>query len=435
MGLRGGRRPASQSSINGAALTTPLPPPYKGGEPACQLLSEEGSGVGGGAEAVNLSSGFRQKEFFMTCSSLRNGLLACSVCLFLAGANVLRGETGRSQTARAPGLAGPEKIVQYVRDRFRVPDGVKLTAEPLGNSQFPVFYQTVVTADDGKEKRASNVFITKDGRCFVLGNVFALQQGSTAELIRCVREVTKLPSQTELKIGTFNKTPYPQFLKSVITASDGKNTPTAEIFITQDRRTGIMGIVVPFREDFVRSMIKTKDVPSLGPSNAPVTVVEYADLQCPMCARLHEFLEKDLLPKYGDKVRVIFKEFPLPGHDWSATAAVANECAYQINPSAFPSYRTLIFGNQNVINVANVRERLLSLADGAGVDRSRLTVCIDSKASLSRVEAGRQEGKDLGVNMTPTTFVNGRIIVGLPSEAAFDKIVDEALLASVVSRN
>ncbi len=368
----------------------------------------------------------------MTNPSLRDRLLTCSLCLFLVGGNALAAETGLPQDARAraaTGLASPEKIVQYVRDRFNVPESVKLTAEPLRNSQFPVFLQTTVTSDDGKEKRANNFFITRDGRCFVWGNVFALPQGSTDEIIRCVREVTKLPPQTELKLGTFNETVYPQFLKGVITASDGKNARTAEIFITKDRRTGILGIVLPFREDFVRGLIKTKNVPSLRPSNALVTVVEYADLQCPTCARLHEFLEKELLPKYGDKVRVIFKEFPLPWHDWSSAAAVANECAYQINPSAFPGYRTLIFANQNTINASNVRERLLALGDDAGVDRSRLTACIDSKASLSRVEAARQEGKNLGINGTPTTFVNGRIIAGLAPQATYYKIVDEALLA------
>jgi len=365
-------------------------------------------------------------------AGLRNALLR-GVCLLLLGAGVLRGETGRPPGARAPAAnrpVSPEKIVQFVRDRFEVPESVKVTASSLDVSPFPGFFATTVTTDDGKEKRASEVLITKDTRCFVLGNVFALREGSTAELIRCLREVTKLPPQTELKVGTFNKAPYPQFLKSVITASDGKNTQTAEVFITKDRRTGILGIVLPFREDFVQSLIETKDAPSQGPSNAPVTVVEYADLQCPMCARLHDFLEKELLPKYGDKVRVIFKEFPIPGHDWSTTAAVANECAYQINPERFPGLRTLIFANQSAINAANVRERLLSLGDEAGVDASRLAACIASKTSLSRIEASRQEGHDLGVNKTPTSFVNGRIIIGLPSQAAFEKIVDEALLAS-----
>jgi len=366
----------------------------------------------------------------MASSSLRNGLLACGVCVLLISAASMPGKTGVESRATSPAeVASPEKIVQFVRDRFEVPENVTLTAEPLDKSPFPMFYQTVVTSDDRKQKRTNNVFVTKDGRCLVLGNVFALHDGSTADLIRCLREAAKIPPQTELKLGAFNKTPYPEFYKSVVTANDGKNTQSGEVFITKDRRTGILGIILPFREDVVRSMINTRNMPSQGPANAPVTVVEYADLQCPTCARLQEFLEKQLLPKYGDKVRVIFKEFPIPGHDWSGTAAVANECAYEINPSAFSSYRTLIFANQTTINATNVRERLLSLGEQAGIDAVKLATCLDSKASLPRVEAGRQEGNNLNVNRTPTSFVNGKIIIGLQTESAWDKIIADALLA------
>ncbi len=368
----------------------------------------------------------------MTGFPLRNVFLTCAVCLLLAGPGVLRAETSRQQAIRElqPGeVATPGKIVQYVRDRFALPDSVIVTASPLDNSPFPGFFATTVTTDDGKQKRANNVLISRDGHCFVLGNVFALNQGSPAELLRCIREATKLPPQTELKLDDFAKTPYPQFLKSVMTANDGKKTQTANVFITKDKRTGILGFVVPFREDFVQGLIRTEGFPSKGPGNAPVTIVEYADLQCPMCARLHDFLERVLLPKYGDKVRIVFKEFLIPGHDWSATAAVANECADETNPSAFFAYRTLIFANQNAITASNAREILLNLGDEAGVDRSKLGACLDSKATMSRVDAARQEGQDLGIERTPTSFVNGRIVVGLPSEADFDKIVADALSA------
>jgi protein-disulfide isomerase len=342
-------------------------------------------------------------------------------------------EVVHPQSARpiaASAIAGPQEIARYVRDRFMIRESVRLTAAPLSNSQFPVFYKSTVTSDDGKQRRADEVFISKDGRCFVLGNVFAIPHGSTDEIIRCVREVAKLPPQTELKVGSFSKTPYPGLLKSVITASDGRKRETKEIFLTDNRRTGILGIVLPFRKDFVQGMIKTKDQPGVGSRQAPVTIVEYADLQCPICARLHEFLQKEFLPKYGDNVRVIFKEFPLPYHDWSRSAAIANECVYQISPSMFPDYRTSIFANQNAFTASNVRDQLLSLGDQAGIDRSRLAACIDSKASLWRVEAGRQEGEDLGVDRTPTSFVNGRIVIGLPPENIFNKIVDDALLAA-----
>jgi len=367
----------------------------------------------------------------MAVSWFRHGLLACGVCMLLVSAGSMPGKTNDNSRSIPPGeVASPENITQFVRDRFVLPDNVKLTAQPLDKSQFPMFYQTVLTSEHDNQKRTNNVFITKDGRCLVMGNVFALHDGSAEDLIRCLREAAKIPAQTELKIGAFDKTPYPEFLKSVITASDGKNTQSGDVFITKDRRTGIVqGIILPFRDDVVRGMINTKNMPSQGPANAPVTVVEYADLQCPDCARLQELLEKQLLPKYGDKVRVIFKEFPIPGHDWSPTAAVANECAYEIKPSAFSDYRTRIFADQTAINSSNVRERLLGLGEQAGIDPVKLATCIDTKASQPRVDAGRREGNDLVINRTPTSFVNGRIIVGSQTESAWDKIIGDALLA------
>jgi protein-disulfide isomerase len=159
--------------------------------------------------------------------------------------------------------------------------------------------------------------------------------------------------------------------------------------------------------------------------------VEYADLECPSCGRLHEFLEKELLPKYGDKIRVIFKEFPLVQiHDWSLTAAIANECVYEIKPEAFAPYRSLIFRNQSITNAANVRDDLLGYADQVGVDRVRLAGCLDSKASLPRVDEGSREGKHLDIRSTPTCFINGRIFVGFTSAEAYYKAVDAALKAA-----
>ena len=100
----------------------------------------------------------------------------------------------------------------------------------------------------------------------------------------------------------------------------------------------------------MQRLINTKNQPSVGPSNAPVTIVEYADLECPRCAYFQKFLEEELIPRYGNKVRIVFKEFPLTFHTWSTTGAVANECAYVIDPSKFLNYRTLIFGSQATIN-------------------------------------------------------------------------------------
>jgi protein-disulfide isomerase len=328
----------------------------------------------------------------------------------------------------------PERIVQFVRERFEVPESVSLTAGPVHDSaMFPGFYETAVTSDDGKQKRTSVALITKDGRYFIMGSIFHLGADRNAEILKNVREATKLPPTTELSLGPITKSPYPEFLKSTLTATNGTNKQTAVMYLTKDSHIGIFGNVLPFQAGLEHTIV-TRNQPAAGAANPRVTIVEYADLECPTCARFHEFLEKQFLPKYSDKVRVVFKEFPLPMHDWSMTAAIANECAYQIEPSTFVNYRSLIFASQAVINAANVREQMLSLGEQAGLDRVKLAACIDSKASLERVEAGRQEGDRLGVNKTPTSFVNGRVVVGMPTADSFNKIVDEALANAPAER-
>jgi len=366
----------------------------------------------------------------MISSKIRQGLaLWCVLFILVAGV----GLSAATRSVDPAGLTGiseppaPETIVQYVRDRFQVPDSVKLKAEPLHSSPYPKLYQTVITVDDGKQNQTTEVFITNDSRCFVLGNIFALNGASNAEIIRCVREGAKVPATAEVTVGPLEVTAFPEFLRSVVTVKDGAKTQTGEVFVTKDRRMGILGLVLPFRRDFVEQLIDTKGQPSVGPAHARVTIVEYADLECPYCALFQRFLENEFLPKYGSKVRVVFKEFPMPGHPWSSTAAVANECAYLLDPPKFLNYRTLIFENQSTIDAANARERLLGLGERAGLDRANLGSCLDSQASRGRIEASLKEARNLGVTKPPTFSVNGRVIVGIPPPATFYKIVDEAL--------
>jgi protein-disulfide isomerase len=259
----------------------------------------------------------------------------------------------------AGGAATRDKVVRYVRERFGVPETVKLTLGPFRDSPEPGLYEATLTADDGKQKKDQNILISKDGHFLIVGEMFNLASD---------------PKQSALRAMTI------------------------------------------------------QNQPAQGPANAPVTIVEYADLQCPTCARLHEFLEKDLVPKYGGKVRVVFKDFPLVAiHDWSMAAAIASQCAYQINPDAYVAYRSLIFQQQVSINASNSRDMLLNLAAQAGVDSLKLASCLDARASLPRVEQDMREGEKLNISSTPTSFVNGRMLVGVPAPDAFYKAIDEAL--------
>jgi protein-disulfide isomerase len=333
----------------------------------------------------------------------------------------------RAQTPEVLNMASPDKIIQYVRDRFQVPESVKLTVEPLHKSSYPAFYETAITSDDGKQKHTNNVFITDDGWCFVVGNVFALNGDSSDEIIRCVRDAAKLPEAENLSVGALEPTAYLGFLKATVTATEGDQKKTGVVFVAKDHHTGVLGMMFPYRRDFVEQLISTKGQPPVGPGNAAVTVVEYADLQCPRCATFQKTLENEILPKYSSKVRFIFKDFLIPSHDWSKTAAIANECAFQIAPSTFVNYRTLIFAAQDSINATNVHDRLLQLAGEAGIDSGKLAPCIVNEGSLGRIERASEEAENLGVPATPKLFVNGGIVVGGATAADFSKILDDAL--------
>ena len=320
-----------------------------------------------------------------------------------------------------------EEIISYVRARYTIPDTVRVTLDPFQSSNFPGFLVATLTTDDGKQLRRTNIFLTNDRHYLIVGFLFALGAHPKVEVVQHVREQFNLPEATSVTAGPFQNSEFPSFLTTSVTLENGKQTRTEDFYITKGNRTLVIGSVFKLGQDPLRT-IATANQPTQGPAHARVTIVEYADLECPMCGRLHEFLEKELLPKYGDKVRVIFKEFPLVQiHDWSLTAAIANECVYEIKPEAYAPYRSLIFQNQSGTNAANVRDALLGYADQLGVSRLRLAGCLDSKASLPRVDAGTREAKQLGIMSTPTCFINGRMLVGYPSGQVYYEAVDAAL--------
>jgi len=324
-----------------------------------------------------------------------------------------------------------EKIATFVRARFGIPDTVKITASPFQASNFQGFLASTITTDDGKQQKNTSVFVTADRHYLIVGMLFPLGKDPKTEIVQHIRQEFKVPETTNLTVGPFHDSGIPNFLATTVAAQSDKGKQTEDFYATSDNRVFVMGKILNLGVDLRREALKTivtTNQPSQGPAHAPVIIVEYADLECPMCGKLHLFLENDLLPKYGDKVRVIFKEFPLVQiHDWSLTAAIANECVYKLKPEAFAPYRTLVFQNQSTTNAANVRDNLLGYADQVGVDRSSLAGCLDSKASMPRIDEGTSEAKKLEVQSTPTCFINGRMLVGFVSPDAYYKAVDEAL--------
>jgi protein-disulfide isomerase len=251
------------------------------------------------------------------------------------------------------------------------------------------------------------------------------------KILRYVRERFSFPDSVKITMTEPRESIYPDFLETTIMVDDGKDKRSQPFFISKNMRYLVDGSIFNLggdsREEILR-LISLEDQPTQGPANAPVTLVEYSDLQCPVCARLQEELETDIIPKYGDKLRVVFKEFPLVTiHDWTLTGAIASQCTYQIDPSKYVAFRSAVFKNQESLSAEHARDMLLHFGAEAGIDNLKLAACIDSRDSLSRVEANMHEGEALGITQTPTTFINGRVLVGGPPSTDIYKLIDEAM--------
>jgi protein-disulfide isomerase len=327
-----------------------------------------------------------------------------------------------------------DKILTYIRERFGVPDTIKLSLSPLHPSAVaPGFSEATVTSNDGKTERSQQLLVSNDFHLLivVVGSVMELQQKTPAQMEQRIRETFKTPASVKVTVGGFEPSPSPAFQQGTLTIDDGRSKQDRMVLLPRDGKHLILSdlydLSVNPRQQALHT-ISLNDEPTQGPADAPVTIVEYADLQCPTCARLHEFMETKVVPRYGNKVRIVFKEFPLVGiHDWSYTAAIADQCAFEINPSAYVPMRTAIFRSQALINITNLRDTLLSFGEQAGVDRVQLAGCLDSKASLPRVQRDMDEGKRINMTQTPTAFINGKMMLGLPSEDAYFQAIDLAL--------
>jgi protein-disulfide isomerase len=163
------------------------------------------------------------------------------------------------------------------------------------------------------------------------------------------------------------------------------------------------------------------DDPSEGKADAPVTLVEYSDFQCPFCLRVMPTL-KQLRAKYGDKIRIVWKDFPLTQiHPQAFVAAQAGNCARE--QGKFWELHDKMFGNQSALQP----DALKKYAADAGLDAAKFNQCLDSSKYEARVQEALSAGGKVGISSTPTVFVNGRMISGAQPIEVFQSAIDEEL--------
>lgn len=160
---------------------------------------------------------------------------------------------------------------------------------------------------------------------------------------------------------------------------------------------------------------------TLGPKHAPVTLIEFADYECPYCQRVATDIKK-LQDEFGDKLSVVYKDFPLPMHAHSQKAAEAARCAGQ--QGKFWEYHDELFSSKQ-LEVDRLKEDALVLH----LDSTKFGKCLDSGEQLTAVQHDREEGVKLGLSGTPSFFINGHFFSGALDYTALHQIIDQQLTA------
>ncbi len=221
------------------------------------------------------------------------------------------------------------------------------------------------------------------------------------------------PSFT-VKVDPGKQSPIPDLMEIPVTVTTTAGSDTAIVYVSKNGNFMIRGELTDMTKDPLadnRSKLVPGTSPSMGPKNAKVTLIEFADFECPSCRALDSIL-RDFLPKHPE-LRFVYKNYPLTHiHPWAMTAAIAGQCTYQQNPAAFWKIHDAIFDAQDVITPSNVSDKLTDLGMQLGLNMDKYKACIADPATKKIVEKTIAEGNALNITATPTIFVNARRVVG-----------------------
>jgi protein-disulfide isomerase len=224
------------------------------------------------------------------------------------------------------------------------------------------------------------------------------------------------------KVSSIKPAPVPGLAQVDVILANPQGQQSSRFYVTADGEHAVVGEIIPFGvKPFERtSKLLQKGItgPSRGPKDAPVTIVEFGDLQCPACKAAQPAIEALIAAE--PNARFVFQNFPLEMHNWAAKGAAYDDCVAQASNDAFWKFIAKTYESQADITAENADQKLTALADAAGVKGADIAACANTPATKAHVDASLALGKSVNVTGTPTLFINGRSIgnVGqVPAEA------------------
>ncbi|HEY2108011.1 MAG TPA: thioredoxin domain-containing protein [Candidatus Binataceae bacterium] len=251
------------------------------------------------------------------------------------------------------------------------------------------------------------------------------------QLVAFLQKHYRLPSTRNITLGPPIKTPFAKVMSRAVTIADDRGgSVKAMIFIEPGVNNIIVGELLDLKADpwgrvGLESM-HLDDRPTMGPPSAPVTIVEFADFECPHCAHAMGVVETAVESKYNGKIRLVFKNFPLQGHQWARAAAIAGECVRLQNPTAFWDYAREIYRDQASITPDNLSQRIDDFARHNQLDPEALRACEMGEGADQRVAQDILDGQKANVVSTPTLFIDGIPVMGAEPEV-LDSIISSEL--------
>jgi len=244
-----------------------------------------------------------------------------------------------------------------------------------------------------------------------------------AKIERQLRATYKLPPEVPIVIGPLSPSPeWPGFDTFTATIGEGERKQDFPFLLAKDQKSIVRVNRIELSADPYGDVMKKIDVrgrPVRGAKQSKVVLVAYDDLQCPFCTMMHQILFPELLKEYGDRVTFVYKDFPLPNHAWANHAAVDANCLAAQNEDAYWNFVDSVHASQREINGKATQELRLAeldriaMQEGADhkVDAASLQACVKTQNDAA-IKASVHEGESIGVDSTPTLFINGEEMSG-----------------------
>ena len=243
-----------------------------------------------------------------------------------------------------------------------------------------------------------------------------------------VKHFRLYPAQVVIDVGDAKASDVPGLLELSVKASMGAAVEQSRYYVTRDGKKIIEGRAYDASENpFKRELdkLKTDGAAALGTPGAPVVIVVFSDFQCGYCKKEAEALRAELLKTFPKEVRLYFKDYPLESiHPWAKTAAIGGRCVFRQDPAKFWDYHDAMFADQEKITAESVKGKIKEIAKSKQLDEAKLEACLADKSVEAEIAKSVDEAQDLGVQSTPTLFINGRSIPGSVPWPNLKQIID-----------